>query len=280
MTTPASMSETYASLARQQAFVVGGRTIGYIDAMMILEKIAALDPDPVRRARAAVMAARLAGAVMFDFLERIERPMPASGSMEMPVGPEAERFVIASSGLGVLFGDESLLAVAQSSLGFSRSMQSRGTLASLLAPPLVWAGGEYVLRSSLPLLDDVLAHDHPAARLREKVAMRSWRDAHPKPMRGRGQPLVSLDGLDIEIDAPVANEAALSLMDSDWRWVASQLRNSGDGRNERVGQALAAFHQGGFRKQAISEADYRLIKRELQRPSRLGWLIRQRAHSA
>lgn len=107
--------------------------------------------------------------------------------------------------------------------------------------------------------------------------MRSWHGAHPHPLRGRGQPLLSLESLDIEIEAPVVNEAAPMLRHDDWQWVADQLCRSGRKRDERVGRALASYHRAGFRKQAIPEADYRLLQREANRPSALGWFVRQRA---
>ena len=279
MNTWSSLCASFAAFARAQEYVIGNIRAPYAFILQAAAHVVSYDPDVTRRRVAAVRAAGIAGDVMFRFLAQSGRLVVGEGGAEMPVGREAERFVIATSGLSVLFGDENFLAVAQAALGFSGSIRSRDALVSVLAPPLVGRGGSYVLGSSMQLLDEVLDHHDPAARLRQKAAMRSWRDAHPKPMRGGGQPLVSLGGLDTEIEAPVADEAAPMLTHDDWAWVADELRRSGRKRDERIGQALAAYHQAGFRKGRIPEADYRLLQREAHRPSRMGWLVLTRSRA-
>jgi hypothetical protein len=280
--TRVSLCDAYADFARRQSFIVAGSTMGYFDAMTLLEQIAVLDPDPIHRVRAGVLAASLADAVMFDFLPRSGWRLSSPGTMEMPAGREAERYVIASAAMGVMFADESFLAVAQAGLGFSGGLQSRGRLASLLAPPLVRVGSEYVLRSSLPLLDDVLAHGHPAARLRQHVADRRALAAIQRPQIRGGQRVLSLDAeVDPEaveaVKFPVTMETVTTFTESDWRWVERQLRASGRRQDERVAEALAAYRSTRGSREAMGGAAYMRLMRQVGRPSRLAWLIRQRA---
>jgi len=275
VTTWSTLCGDFAAFARAQEYVVGGYRAPYTLLMMAAANGIAFDADAARRERVAVAAAGIAVDMMYRFSERAGLPVIGSRSVGAPEGSEGQRVVIATSGLGVLLGDESFLSVAAASLGFSGSLASRDLLASVVGPRVVRNGREYVLRSALATLHDIIDHDYPRIRLHERVAMRCRQDRRYRPMTALDQPVLSLEDVDEEM--LVASEHAPEFTQADLEWCEAQLRATGKRQHEKTASALAAYRATGGSRLAMGESLYWHLHRQLHAASYLGWLLRQRA---
>ena len=274
MKTWSTLCADFAAFARAQVYAVGGYRAPYTLLMMAAANGIAFDPDADRRQRVAVAAAGIAVDVMFRFISETGGPVAGCGTTATRTDREGERFVIASSGLSVLLSDEAFLSVAAASLGFSGSLGSRDLLASVVGPRVVRNGREYVVRSALPTLHDIIGHDYPRTRLHERAAMRARLDRRYRPMTAVDQPVLALENVDEEMLVATEHAPALTVMDL--VWCEAQLRATGKRQNEKTARALAAYRASGGDRAAMGNARYLHLHRQLSAASYLGWLLRQR----
>lgn len=148
-------------------------------------------------------------------------------------------------------------------MGFG-DLRRRDAMATALYEPT----GKFIL--------GLLKSPAPARRLRMAVERRLRR--LEKIRQQRIEQLLMPEPLIVESE--LVPECGAQFTEQDWLWLDAELRASGKRRDTRTADVLALYRQTGGSRLAMGDKDYVFLQRQIQKPSTLNWLIRQRARCA
>jgi hypothetical protein len=182
-----------------------------------------------------------------------------SGILVPPGAPELlESFAILRAARMIPASRPDMLAPLGLYMGFG-DLRRRDAMATALYEPTA----KFIL--------GLLGSPVPARRLRQAVErrLRKLEQVHQQRIEQRllPDPLVVESGL--------AGEGVTQFTDADWPWLDAQLRASGRRTDQRTAEVIELYRRCGGSRARMGDSAYVFLQRQIHKPSRLNWLIRQ-----
>lgn len=169
-----------------------------------------------------------------------------------------EQFAVIDAMHSVSANDQDFPAVFGAYVGFG-DLRRRDAMADMLHEPYV----KFIL--------GLLGSPQPARRLRYAVErrLRKLEQVHQQ----RIEQLLLPEPLGVE--SGLAGEGVTQFTDADWPWLDAQLRAGGRRTDQRTAEVIELYRRYGGSRARMGNRNYVFLQRQIEKPSRLNWLVRQ-----
>jgi hypothetical protein len=169
-----------------------------------------------------------------------------------------EQFAVVTAMRAIEANDQDFPAVLGAYLGFG-DLRRRDAMSDVLYEPRVKSFVK-LLRSPVPARRLRYAVERRLRKLEQVHQQRIEKLLLPEPMG---------------VESGLAGEGVTQFTDADWPWLDRELRASGKRTDQRTAEVIELYRQCGGSRARMGGSAYVFLQRQLQKPSRLNWLVRQ-----